>query len=401
MTEELNPDDFDPAALAEIAEQARRRHHLPASVQTIGTTPILNDPAAWAMERRIAVAREAALTAGEELPSLGDWRTSDLPEDVRARLAHWYAVGCSKFWETECEGIRAAARAPFLAFSAAVAAAIPRRYSDARQLPPKNDPEHETVRAMLQKRVKSPVAYRMALAAAVGIAEGRVRQVLLVGPSGAGKSTIAAILLRALDAYFAERWEKTLPAMPPRPVADPAEFLYRAPPVVAPHCLVRPGFTPRGAEAFQRRVSLGAWGRLSRRRGDDGPVQWITARDVFRIAANPATPRFGEEPADPLAKWKRAPLTLLDDIGGEPEQRNVEAVDGILWHRHDEDDEVVTVTTTGFFDPAAVPANIEAMGEDETLSMLAPLTARYGAALVRRIAEPGQTVVIPVIPRTK
>jgi hypothetical protein len=41
------------------------------------------------------------------------------------------------------------------------------------------------------------------------------------------------------------------------------------------------------------------------------------------------------------------------------------------------------------------------MGEDETLAMLAPLTARYGAALVRRIAEPGQTLVIPVIPRTK
>lgn len=398
MTEELDPDDFDPAALAEIAEQARRRHHLPASVQTIGATPILNDPAAWAMERRIAVAREAALTAGEELPALGDWRISDMPEDVRARLAHWYAVGCSKFWETECEGIRAAARAPFLAFSAAVAAAIPRRYSDARQLPPKNDPEHETVRAMLQKRVKSPVAYRMALAAAVGIAEGRVRQVLLVGPSGAGKSTIAAILLRALDAYFAERWEKTLPAMPPRPVVDPAEFLYRPPVAATSGVPVRP---QRSTGGLPRRQTLGAWSRLSRRRGDDGPVQWITARDVFRIAANPAPPRFGEEPSDPLAKWKRAPLTLLDDIGGEPEQRNVEAVDGILWHRHDEDDEVVTVTTTGFFDPAAVPANIEAMGEDETLAMLAPLTARYGAALVRRIAEPGQTVVIPVIPRTK
>lgn len=401
MTEELDPDDFDPAALAEIAEQARRKHQLPSAVQTIGTTPILNDPAAWALERRIAVAREAALTAGEDLPALGDWRTSDMPEDVRTCLAHWYAVGCSKFWETECEGIRAAARAPFLAFSAAVAAAIPRRYSDARQLPPKNDPEHEAVRAMLQKRVKSPVAYRMALAAAVGIAEGRVRQVLLVGPSGAGKSTIAAILLRALDAYFAERWEKTLPAMPPSPVADPAEFLYRSPSVVSPHCLVRPGFTQRSAEASSRRPSLGAWSQLSRRRGGDGPVQWVTARDVFRLAANPTPPRFGEEPSDPLAKYKRAPLTLLDDIGGEPEQRNVEAVDGILWHRHDEDDEVVTVTTSGFFDPAAVPANIESMGEDETLAMLAPLTARYGAALVRRIAEPGQTLVIPVIPRTK
>jgi hypothetical protein len=174
MTEELDPDDFDPAALAEIAEQARRKHQLPSAVQTIGTTPILNDPAAWALERRIAVAREAALTAGEDLPALGDWRTSDMPEDVRTCLAHWYAVGCSKFWETECEGIRAAARAPFLAFSAAVAAAIPRRYSDARQLPPKNDPEHEAVRAMLQKRVKSPVAYRMALAALVCLLLGRL-----------------------------------------------------------------------------------------------------------------------------------------------------------------------------------------------------------------------------------
>jgi hypothetical protein len=76
-------------------------------------------------------------------------------------------------------------------------------------------------------------------------------------------------------------------------------------------------------------------------------------------------------------------------------------VDGILWHRHDEDDEVVTITTTGFFDPAAVPAKIDAMDEDATMALLSPLTARYGAALVRRIAEPGQTVVIPVIPRTK
>ncbi len=60
MTEELDPDDFDPAALAEIAEQARRRHGLTAAVTTIGSAPILNDPAAWEMERRIAVAREAA-----------------------------------------------------------------------------------------------------------------------------------------------------------------------------------------------------------------------------------------------------------------------------------------------------------------------------------------------------
>jgi hypothetical protein len=52
MTEELDPDDFDPAALAEIAEQARRKHQLPSAVQTIGTTPILNDPAG-SMSRRL------------------------------------------------------------------------------------------------------------------------------------------------------------------------------------------------------------------------------------------------------------------------------------------------------------------------------------------------------------
>jgi hypothetical protein len=90
---------------------------------------------------------------------------------------------------------------------------------------------------------------------------------------------------------------------------------------------------------------------------------------------------------------------VIDDIGGEPEQRNIEAIDGILWHRHDEHDDLVTVVTSGFYDASAIPKDIAMADEDAIMALLSPLANRYGSALVRRIAEPGQAIIIPVIPK--
>lgn len=402
MTEEPTTDDFDPDALRAIQGRARARQSLAHSMTSIGEIDPMTDPTAWLMNLQITAARDAAVAAGEELYIPDTWRETDMPLVIRERLAHWHTVASVKQWEAECEKVRAKARAPFLAFSASVTRAIPRRYVEARPLPAATDPEHEAVKILLRARLKSSGAYRMARAAAHGVAEGRVRQVLLVGPSGAGKSTIAAIMLKMVADYFAERWAQAMPPLREAPATGPDAFLYRPPPPL------KPGFSiPKRRHEVTHDVApnIGAWNKLAGRfgfqpgvEGNESPVQWATARDVFRAAANPTPPRFGEDPVDPLRKWKMAPLVMLDDIGGEPEQRNIEAIDGVLWHRHDEDDDVVTITTTGFFDPKAVPHDIEHATEDEIERMLTPLSARYGVALVRRLAEPGQSVIIPVIP---
>lgn len=350
-------------------------------------------------QSRLQGAERLAAAKGEPLRIPTDWATVDMPESLRERLAALSTEASVGAWEQECASETARARVPFERFAKCVCDAVPKRYADARPLPPAESPQSEPTREMLRRRVKSREAYKATIAAARGIADGSVRQVLFIGASGAGKSTLAAILLHAV-ADQATAMFLPKPALPARPAPFAADdFLYRP---KKPDPLV----VGRGRQwtmATRERTPPG-WKRLGHAAGfhiecsaDRSPVQWATARDVFRLASNPPRPKFGEEADDPLGVWKRAPLLVLDDIGGEPEQRNIEAVDGILWHRHDADDDVVTITTTGFFDEKRVPTNMDRATEEQIVELLAPLTTRYGAALVRRIAEPGQTVVIPVI----
>lgn len=400
-----NDDDF--AGLAEIARRKR-----PAPVQTpvtLAAIDMLSDPAGWRLGHRISYAVNAASLRGEKIQVAADWRTTDLPLEVRERLAHWTTVSMTTSWEAECERLRTEARGPFAAYESRIESAIPRRYADACPLPASGDAEG--AKALLRQRVKNAAAYTAACSAAIGIAEGSVHRVLLLGPSGAGKTTIAAIMLRVIGQWFSERWEQSLD-LPRKPEpSSPEEFLYR-PDLEKPIRESRMDTIDWRASRpllgeRMRFMGFGAWRRMAcyggfraAVRGEENPVQWVTARDAFQAAAAPrGFPRSGEEPTDPLRVWKRAPLLVLDDIGGEPEQRNIEAVDGILWHRHDEDDRVVTIATTGFYDERSIPKNMAKADEHEVGEMLKPLAQRYGAALVRRIAEPGQAVVIPVIPK--
>ncbi len=394
-TERDAPEPTD-EELRNLSRQARERAGL-SGVRPI-RDPFASLPA-MILEGLIQRAHDAAARFGEPLEVPTNWRTTPIPAPIRERMAALVSRANVAEWEAECEKARSDARIPYSRFAQCVAGAIPKRYAEARPLPAPTDPQHEVIRDALRRRVKSREAYKATIVAARGIAEGTVRQVLFVGSSGAGKSTLAAVLLHAVAEHLAHLGGKIEVRVRARPEDLPADEF-----ALQPRLVAESSGRPDYPMTTQRRVMPAGWKRLCEAHGfrvtatsNESPVQWATARDVFRTAASPPRPRFGEDPVDPLHVWKHAPMLVLDDIGGEPEQRNIEAVDGILWHRHDADDDVVTVATTGFFDETRVPQNMDKATEGQVLDLLAPLTARYGASLVRRIAEPGQTVVIPVL----
>jgi hypothetical protein len=111
-------------------------------------------------------------------------------------------------------------------------------------------------------------------------------------------------------------------------------------------------------------------------------AHWTTAHKLFKLAKKPQ----GFREAEPLEEACEAGLLVLDDIGGEPTQTNIAPVEDVLRERHDA--QRITIATSGMFDDTADPADLDAL--------LSPLSARYGAAVVRRLAEPGRAIVIRV-----
>lgn len=220
-------------------------------------------------------------------------------------------------------------------------------------------------------RVKDKAAYAAAMEAAVAIANGKVRTVLLAGPSGAGKTHLAALMLRRITL----EWERNA-ARGAVPELDPS-----APPRHRP---------VDGDPVFLR---------LAASTGYRGPgktipgVTWQKASDMFRAAAAPKPfPKDGEVVADPLDAAKHTGVAVLEDIGREPYQANVTPVKDVMDDRY-EGAGLVTIATTGFCDPEAAPTP---NNPDDMRRFLARLLDRYDDAVVRRLSERGVAVVIPV-----
>ena len=221
-------------------------------------------------------------------------------------------------------------------------------------------------------RVKDKAAYRAAMDAAVAIANGKVRTVLLAGPSGSGKTHLAALMLRRI----ALEWERNA-ARGAVPEFDPAA----------------PQRRPLdGDPVFLRLAADPGYGY----RDPDATIPgatWQKSRDMFRAAVAPrAFPKDGQEAADPLDTAKRTAVAVLEDIGPEPSQANVAPMADVVWERYDGAG-LVTIATTGFCDPEAAPIPRDA---DDMRRFLARLATRYDDAFVRRLSEPGVSVVIPV-----
>lgn len=248
-------------------------------------------------------------------------------------------------------------------------------------------------------RVKDRQAYKAAMDAAVGIANGSVATVLLVGPSGAGKTHLAALMLRRITLEWERNAERGVgKALAAREIPAPrdipewcmdmademSEDGAGPPPIPSPTRFVAEAVIVEGDPVFKRLTNEAMGYRRA--------VAWEKSRDLFRAAVSPKSfPKNGEDAADPLETAKKAPVAVLEDIGGEPKQANVSPVEDVVWERYDNDD-VATIVTTGFCEKSA-PRPDDA---GDVLRFLAPLAARYGDAFVRRVSEPGVSVVIPV-----
>lgn len=223
-------------------------------------------------------------------------------------------------------------------------------------------------------RIHSASDYKAAMDAAVAIADGRRRTVLLSGPSGGGKSTLAALMLRRIALEWMRHPERGIVSSQ-FPCVDihgasreRIEDWLQAPP------------TEDGDPVFRRLAP-----RLPRKRETpEAPlVVWTTADEIFRLQSAPhAFLKPGEEPADPLAAIRKARVLVIDDLGNEPEQENVPGVGQIIRSRHDAGDLVTIVTSTG---PFVAWAPIKHSPADEP-KFFCFLSERYGAGF-RGLAE--------------
>lgn len=216
---------------------------------------------------------------------------------------------------------------------AALTAAMPERYADV-QSPMVADPmaRAEAV-TILRERVNVPNLEEIILEAAEAAKLLRtVRGAIVVigGASGTGKTTVSALILRMLanDVPLVEFGRNPL-------------------------------FRPKA-------IFGGEWNHGS----EANPyVLWHSADYLFDLAKEGSLKRFCD-----------VGLAVIDDIGGEPDQVNVKAVQRVTWARHDA--MLPSILTTGFVDLTADPSDLKAY--------LAPLSQRYSTAFTRRIAEEGK-----------
>lgn len=239
----------------------------------------------------------------------------------------------------------------------------------------------------LHERVAdSKVALPAARAAADALVRGEVKRVLLVGPAGSGKTSLALLIPQIMAARWAkERHDREAARIDARPMAEVVEERLRRA-HEADRDLETPGrpIAIRGASpaASEMPATPAAKALAKVSRGGRLEALWTTAHKLFQLARKPV----GFREADPLDAFREAPILILDDIGGEPTQANVAPVEDVLRERHDA--QRITIATTGMFDADADPADLD--------KFLGPLSARYGAAVVRRLAEKGRAIVIGV-----
>lgn len=241
---------------------------------------------------------------------------------------------------------------------------------------------------MHERVADAKVVLAAARAAADAIVVGDVKRVLIVGPAGSGKTSLAALIPQVMAARWAkDRFERETKGIDARPASEIAAERVRArreterdldtPPT-------RPGLIPRRQDGYvEPAASTPAAKTLAKvSRGGKLAATWATAHELFRLARKPIA--FRE--VDPLDEYRETPILVLDDIGGEPEQANVAPVEDVIRERHDA--QRITIATTGMIDLDADTRDLD--------KLLAPLSARYGAAVVRRLAEKGRSIVIQV-----
>lgn len=258
-----------------------------------------------------------------------------------------------------------------------------------RSLPPEEfewiDPRSPK---LLHERVAdAKVALAAARAAAEDIVSGKALRVLLVGPAGSGKTSLAAVVTQVLPVLWAkERFRRETARLDARPAAVVAEERIRARNEAVRDVDARQLRTtvprPGGPEGLPADATPAAKTLAKVLRGKRIEADWTTAHKLFKLAKKP----IGFRETDPLDVYREVPILVLDDIGGEPMQANVAPVEDVLRERHDA--QRITIATTGMFDESADPNNLDAL--------LQPLAARYGAAVVRRLAEKGRAVVVRV-----
>lgn len=224
-------------------------------------------------------------------------------------------------------------------------------------------------------RLKYSSDYKAAMEAAVAIAEGRERTVLLGGPTGGGKTTLAALMLLRI----AIAWQRTAargviagqrPTWCPSDAGDCADQAIR-----------------RSLEAPPAADGDAVFGRLC------GSVRWTTATEIFALASTPRPfPRPGEQPVDPLAEIKAARILVIDEIAKEPQQRNVISARDIIFERACSD-HLVTIVTTGIVDTGAP---CDESDQEDVYRFLAPLVERYDQAIVRRVADPATATTLAI-----
>lgn len=228
----------------------------------------------------------------------------------------------------------------------------------------------------------------LARAAADQLATGQILRVLLVGPAGSGKTSLAVLIPQVMAARWArDRYDHEMAKIDARPLDVAVEACLSARRAAL---AAFDGPASRPVEVLtRRRANVAAESPTALARvcgkvlGTGGEsAMWTTAHKLFKLAKKPQGFREGE----PLEPACEARLLVLDDIGGEPSQANVAPVEDVLRERHDA--QRITIATTGMFDEAADPGDLD--------KLLAPLSSRYGAAVVRRLAEKGRAVVIPV-----
>lgn len=222
-----------------------------------------------------------------------------------------------------------------------VDAVIPALYQDVRPLPAMDDPTFEEKRRILYRRLRFcadiPGMLQAASNAANLILSERGAVVFLTGETSVGKTTLVALILRILvDRIPLERWSLN--------PATKVGALFDDTPGVWP--MTKPG------------------------QPDDPKILWASADMLFELAC-----------AGEAEVFKHVPLAVIDDIGGEGTQANVKSTVSFVWARYDSMKS--SIVTSGFVDPQS-PRDMW------PASYFKPLETRYGAAFVRRIAEPDQ-----------
>lgn len=226
--------------------------------------------------------------------------------------------------------------------------AIPKLYRDVLPLTSKDHPEHKQRLAVLHERLNCDDfvgVYQAAKSAAEMLLTTSGSVVLLAGLTGTGKSSVAALVIRLLT--------ELIPLLPWKENA-----------------VMKPG----GLFGED-------WPLLKDSDPGDPRIIWTTATDLFDLATA----------HEPIGVYKHAPIAVIDDIGNEGDQSNAKPVTSVVWSRHQ--DKLSSLLTTGWVDPNADPADLEAY--------LAPLAKRYSTAFVRRVAQPNQSrfKVIALRPR--